>query len=116
VAAEHRDRPIATVVIRVRPTGYHDEGAGEAMADNTSTVPVAATDLRVGDVIRWPDGRYFAVNTKPEPNHHPEEYSAPRIAVWVTKINQDMTPVANSAEQVLSRDTVLEVLTPRPEI
>jgi hypothetical protein len=86
------------------------------MADNASTVPVAATDLRVGDVIRWPDGRYFAVNTKPEPSHYPEEYSAPRIAVWVTKIIQDMTPVANSAKEVLSRNAVLEVLTPRPKI
>jgi hypothetical protein len=84
------------------------------MADRTSTVPVIAADLQVGDVIKWPDGRYYAVNTQPEPSRYPEEYSAVRIAIWVTEMNHDMTPVANRAEEVYSRDAVLDVLTPRP--
>jgi hypothetical protein len=85
------------------------------VTDDISTVPVAATDLQVGDVIRWPDGRYFAVNSEPEPSRYPEEYSAPRLAIWATEINQDMTPVANSAKQVLELNVVLNVLTPRPK-
>jgi hypothetical protein len=85
------------------------------VTDNISTMPVAATDLQVGDVIRWPDGRYFAVNSEPEQTRHPEEYSAPRVAIWATEIDQDMTPVGNSAMQVLELNIVLDVLTPRPK-
>jgi hypothetical protein len=84
------------------------------MADNTSTVPVIAADLQVSDVIKWPDGRYYAVDTQPEPILYTEEYSELRIELWVTEINQEMTPVANSEREVYARDAVLEVLTPRP--
>jgi hypothetical protein len=85
------------------------------VTDDISTVPVAATDLQVGDVIRWPDGRYFAVNSEPEQSLYPEEYSAPRVVIWATEINQDMIPLANSAKQVLELNIVLNVLTPRPK-
>jgi hypothetical protein len=84
------------------------------VTDNVSTVPVAAADLQVGDVIRWPDGRYFAVNSEPETSRYPEEYSASRVAIWATEVDQDMTPVTNSAKQVLELNVVLNVLTPRP--
>ncbi len=84
------------------------------MTENTSTVPVTAPDLRVGDVIKWPDGRYYAVDTLPEPGRYQEEYSAPLIAIWVTEMNEDMTPAGNSERQVHAEDAVLDVLTPRP--
>ena len=84
------------------------------MSEDTSTMPVTAEDLRVGDVIRWPDGRYYSVDTPPESSRYPQEYSPLRMAVWVTQMNADMVPVANSAKQVHSPDAVLDVLTPRP--
>ena len=85
------------------------------MTENTSTVPVIATDLRVGDVFKGSNGRYYTVDTRPEPSRYLEEYSAPLIAIQVTEMNEDMTPVANSIRQVHEEDVVLDVLTPRPE-
>ena len=73
------------------------------MAENTSTVPVTATDLRVGDVIKWPDGRYFAVDSLPEPSRYQQEYSAPLIGIQVTPIAGDMTLVANSTRQIMRK-------------
>jgi hypothetical protein len=81
------------------------------VTENTLTAP----DLRVGDVIKWPDGRYYAVDTLPEPSRYPEEYEGPRIASWVTEMNADLAPIANGEKQVHSEDAVLDVLTPRPE-
>jgi hypothetical protein len=60
-------------------------------------------------------GRYYTVDTRPEPSRYREEYSAPLIAIQVTEMNEDMTPVANSIRQVHEEDVVLDVLTPRPE-
>ena len=85
------------------------------MTENASTVPVTATDLRVGDVIKWQDGRYYAVNTLPEAGHYPQEYSEPKMAIWVTEMNEDMIPVTNSTKQIHADNAVLDVLTPRPE-
>jgi hypothetical protein len=84
------------------------------MNDDEFTVPVTATDLRVGDVIRWPDGRYYVVDTPPEQGVHSEEYSEPKIAVCVTEMNHDMTPAGNSGKQEHPPEAVLNVLTPRP--
>lgn len=85
------------------------------MTENTSTVPVIATDLRVGDVFKGSDDHYYTVDTPPEPSRYLQEYSAPNIAIRVTEMNEDMTPVANSTKQVHEEDAVLDVLTPRPE-
>lgn len=84
------------------------------MTENISTVPVIATDLRVGDVFKGSDGRYYTVDTPPEPIRL-QEYSAANIAFRVTEMNEDMTPVANSTRVIHEEDAELEVLTPRPE-
>jgi hypothetical protein len=84
------------------------------VTENAFTVPVTAPDLRVGDVIKWIDGRYYAVDSLPEPAH-PQEYADPGTTVWVTELNEDMTRVTNSAKVLHSDEAVLNVLTPRPE-
>lgn len=84
------------------------------MDSNAFTVPVTATDLRVGDVIKWPGGRYYVVDTPPESAARSEEYSEPKIAVSVTEMNVDLSRVGNSATQVHPPEAVLDVLTPRP--
>jgi hypothetical protein len=78
------------------------------------TVPVTATDLRVGDVIKWPGGRFYVVDTPPESGAHSEEYSEPKVAVSVTEMNDDLNRVGASARQVHPPTAVLDVLTPRP--
>jgi hypothetical protein len=55
------------------------------MTENTSTVPVRAADLRVGDVVKWRDGRYCVVESLPEPNHFATEYAEPLVAFWATE-------------------------------
>jgi hypothetical protein len=85
------------------------------VTENASTMPVSPADLRVGDVIKWVDGRYYAVNTLPEPGLYTQEYADPGISIWVTELNADMTPVTNSAEVMHPDEAVLNVLTPRPE-
>ena len=86
------------------------------MSEDTSTEPVIAADLQVGDVIKAPNGHYYAVDTLPEPSREREEYPTPHIVMQVTEMNGDMTQVANSEKRaVLTQDAVLEVLTPRPE-
>jgi hypothetical protein len=87
----------------------------EAVTENASTVPVTATDLRVGDVIKWSDGRYYAVDTLPEPGHYSQEYSEPEMSILVTEMNEDMTPMTNSKKVRHSDAAVLDVVTPRPE-
>jgi hypothetical protein len=82
--------------------------------DDAFTVPVTATDLRVGDVIKWPGGRYYVVDTPPESGARSEEYSEPKVAVRVTEMNDDLARVGNSAAQVHAPEAVLDVLTPRP--
>jgi hypothetical protein len=90
--------------------------AREAVSEETSTEPVIAADLQVGDVIKAPNGHYYAVDTRPEPSREREEYPTPHIVMQVTEMNGDMTQVANSEKRaVLTQDAVLEVLTPRPE-
>jgi len=90
--------------------------AREAVSEDTSTVPVTAPDLQVGDVIKSSDGHYYAVDTRPEPSRERQEYPVPHIAMRVTEMNADMTQVANSEKRVVfSQDAVLDVLTPRPE-
>jgi hypothetical protein len=84
------------------------------VTDNRSTEPVSAADLQVGDIIEWPDGRYYAVDTFPEPGHA-EEYSEPRIAVWVTQMNDDLIRMASSTREILFPEAEMNVLTPRPE-
>ena len=84
------------------------------MTESAFTVPVTATDLRVGDVIKWPDGRYFAVDTPPKSGAWSGEYSEPEVAVRVTQMNDYMYRVGDSATQVHPAETVLDVLMPRP--
>jgi len=81
----------------------------------SSTVPVSTADLRVGDVIRWPDGRYYAVHTAPRQGPYREEYSEPLVAVGVTEVSEDLTPVAPEAQLVHAPDAVVDVLEPRPD-
>jgi hypothetical protein len=50
----------------------------------------------------------------PQPDRYPEEYSEPMVAIRVTEIDEDMTPVADAVKQALSPDIVVDVLTPRP--
>jgi len=86
------------------------------VSEDTSTEPVIAADLQVGDVIKAPNGHYYAVDTRPEPSPEREEYPTPHIVMQVTEMNGDMTQVANSEKRaVLTQDAVLEVLTPRPK-
>jgi hypothetical protein len=82
--------------------------------ENVATVPVSAADLRIGDVIKRPDGRYYVVDTVPQPGRYPEEYSELMVAIRVTEVGEDLTPVADAVKQVHSPDVVLNVLTPRP--
>ena len=86
------------------------------MSEDTSTEPVIAADLQVGDVIKAPNGHYYAVDTLPEASRERQEYPTPHIVLQVTEMNGDMTQVANSEKRaVLTQDAVLEVLTPRPK-
>jgi hypothetical protein len=84
------------------------------MAEDISTVPVTAENLQVGDVIRWPDGRYYSVDTVPESSHYPAEYSVQTLAIWVTEMDEDMAPAGKRAKAQFPSDGVLDVLTPRP--
>jgi hypothetical protein len=84
------------------------------MTENASSVPVTAEDLQVGDVIKWPDGRYCAVDSLPDSHRYPQEYAVPKFSVWVTELNQDMTPSAQRSKEIYSQDAVFDVLTPRP--
>ena len=93
-----------------------DVEAREAVSEDTSTVPVSAPDLQVGDVIKASNGRYYAVDTLPEASRERQEYPTPHIVLQVTEMNGDMTQVANGEKRVvLTQDAVLEVLTPRPK-
>ena len=86
------------------------------MSEDTSTEPVIAPDLQVGDVIKASNGHYYAVDTRPEPSSERQEYPVPHIVMWVTEMNGDMSQVTNSEKRViLSQDAVLDVLTPRPK-
>ena len=86
------------------------------MSEDTSTEPVIAADLQVGDVIKAPNGHYYAVDTRPQPSREPEEYPTPHIVLQVTEMNGDLTQVANSEKRaVLTQDAVLDVLAPRPK-
>lgn len=86
------------------------------MAENTSTVEVIATDLRIGDVVKGIDGHYYTVDSTPERGLERDEYAAPHITFLATEVNPDRTPVANSEQRAVhAEDAVLEVLTPRPE-
>jgi hypothetical protein len=84
------------------------------MTENTTTVPVKAADLKVGDVVKWPDGRYCVVDTPPEPGHFAAEYGEPLVAFWATETNADMTRPASSTKQIHASYAVLDVLEPRP--
>jgi len=42
-------------------------------------------------------------------------FIVPRVMIWVTEINPDMTRAMGREKQVHSPDAVLNVLTPRPE-
>jgi hypothetical protein len=86
------------------------------VTENTSTVPVTAANLLVGDVFKSPGGsRYYAVDTPPKANQYPEEYAEPKIAIWVTELNEYMTPVATYCTKLIySSDAVLDALIPRP--
>jgi hypothetical protein len=93
-----------------------DVEAREAVSEDTSTVPVSAPDLQVGDVIKASNGHYYAVDTLPEASRERQEYPTPHIVLQVTEMNGDMTQVANGEKRVvLTQDAVLDVLTPRPE-
>ena len=84
------------------------------MTESTATVPVTATDLQVGDVIKAWNGHYYAVDTRPVPSRNPEEYLEPHMDIGVTETHADRTPVPNSAKRVaLSQDAVFDVLVPR---
>ena len=86
------------------------------MSEDTSTVPVTAADLQVGDVIKATDGHYYAVDTRPEPGRERGEYAEPHIVISVTQMNDDMIQVPNSGKRVVhAQDAVLNVLTPRPK-
>lgn len=85
------------------------------MPEDTSTEPVIASDLRVGDVIRTPDGRYYAVDTQPQPSRENQEYPVPHIYLQVTEMNADRAPVEKGENRlVLAQDADLDVLLPRP--
>jgi hypothetical protein len=85
------------------------------VTEETSTEPVIASDLRVGDVIRTPDGRHYAVDTQPEPNPENQEYPVPHIFLQVTEMNADLTEVEKGENRlVLAQDADLDVLSPRP--
>jgi hypothetical protein len=79
------------------------------MTESTPIAPVRAADLRVGDVVKWPDGRYCVVDTRPEPSHVAAEYGEPQVAFWATETNADKTRPASSKKYA-----VLDVLEPRP--
>ena len=86
------------------------------MSEDTSTEPVIASDLQVGDVIKGSNGHYYAVDTRPQPSREPEEYPTPHIVLQVTEMNGDLTQVANSEKRmVLTQDAVLDVLRPGPK-
>jgi hypothetical protein len=84
------------------------------VTEDAFIVPVTAPDLRVGDVIKWIDGRYYAVDSLPNAED-PQEYADPGTTVWVTELNDDMTRLTNSTKVLHSDEAVLNVLTPRPE-
>jgi hypothetical protein len=85
------------------------------VTESPSTVPVTAADLRVGDVIKSPDGHYYAVDTLPEPSGYREDYAEPGIWFWATETNESKTKVADKTQHIHSPEVVLTVLTPRPE-
>jgi hypothetical protein len=84
------------------------------VTEDAFTVQVTVTDLRVGDVIKRPNGRYYAVDTPPESGARSEEYSEPKVVVFVTEMDGDMDRVGISATQLHPPEAVLDVLTPRP--
>jgi hypothetical protein len=84
------------------------------MTENATTVPVRAADLRVGDVVKWPDGRYCVVDTLPESSHVAAEYGESRVAFWATETNADMIRPVGSTQHIHASYAVLDVLEPRP--
>jgi hypothetical protein len=85
------------------------------VSEDTSTEPVTAADLHVGDVIKASDGRYYVVDTGPESEPERAEYLTPNIAITVTEVNGDLTRVANTERRVVhAQDAVLDVLRPGP--
>jgi hypothetical protein len=84
------------------------------MTENTSTVPVRAADLRVGDIVKWPDGRNCVVDNLPEPSQPDAEYGEPLVAFWATETNADTTRPASSTKFMHASYAVLDVLEPRP--
>jgi hypothetical protein len=86
------------------------------VTESISTVPVTAADLLVGDVFKSPGGgRYYAVDTPPVSSRYPEEYAEPKIAIWVTELNEYMIPAATYCTKLIySSDAVLDALIPRP--
>jgi hypothetical protein len=85
------------------------------VSEDTSTEPVTAADLRVGDVIKASDGRNYVVDTAPEPEPDREEYLTPNIAIQVTELTADLTPVANTEKRIVhAQDAILNVLRPGP--
>jgi hypothetical protein len=85
------------------------------VSEDKSTVPVAAPDLQVGDVIKASNGHYYTVDTRPEPSQERQEYLVPHIVMRVTEMNGDMTEASNSEKRVVyPQDAVVDVLTPRP--
>jgi hypothetical protein len=84
------------------------------MTENTTTTPVRAADLRLGDVVKWPDGRYCVVDILPEPSQLPAEYGEPLVEFWATETNADVTRPASSTKHIHASYAVLDVLEPRP--
>jgi len=85
------------------------------VSEATSTVPVIASDLQVGDVIKTSDGHYYGVDTLPEPSQERQEYPVPHLVLQVTEMNGDRTQIANSEKRIVfAQDAVLDVLIPRP--
>ncbi len=84
------------------------------MTENASTVPVRAADLRVGDVVKMPDGGYCVVDSMPEASHFAAEYAEPRVAFWATETNADTAQPASSTKHIHASYAVLDVLEPRP--
>jgi hypothetical protein len=85
------------------------------VSDDPSTVPVIASDLRVGDVIKGSDGHYYAVDTRPEPSPERQEYPVPHLVVSVTEMNGDRTHVVGGGQRLIfPQDADLTVLAPRP--
>ena len=85
------------------------------MTQDSATEPVIASDLQEGDVIKTPDGRFYAVDTRPQPSRENQEYPVPHVVLQVTELNADRSQVENGENRlVLAQDADLDVLTPRP--